>query len=113
MISPTLWIERHVVIGTDVHGQPTFGTRTREQVAPVKLIFDSAKTTVRTDSSGTHGQAQEFTADVVLLLRPTSKIMVEDILTVAGHKVKVIAEHRRYSPTGTLDHIEIHCLAWK
>lgn len=113
MIFPTLWIGCQTPLGSDVHGQPLLGQLKRERVAPVKLIFDSAHTTVRTDSSGSHGHAYEVTANVVLLALPSSIIAIGDILTVLGNSVQVIERHPRYRVDGVLDHLRIGCTAWK
>lgn len=112
MIIPTLWIERRVVSGNDIHGQPKIGTPTREKVCPVKLIFDAQHTTVRTDSSASNGHAYEMTANIVLLATVRSKIEIDDILTVLGKKVVVAQKHPRYRAGGQLDHFEIRCTAW-
>lgn len=113
MIYPTLWIERRAPLGDDTYGQPRLGPATRERVAPVKLVFSAAHTTVRTDSAASHGHAYEGTANVVLLALRTTLISIGDVLTVQGHKVRVVASQARYRPSGVLDHVEISCAAWK
>lgn len=113
MIIPTLRILRQTTQATDVHGQPVLTVGAWELVAPVKLIFSSQHTTVRTDSSGSHGSALEDVSNVVLLALPTSKVKIDDILTILDNKVTVTQTHRRYGVTGALDHIEIHCAIWK
>lgn len=112
MIIPTLWIQRQGRLGNDLHGQPLLAPPSREIVCPVKLKFDAQHTTVRTDSSGSHGQAYELTANVVLLARTDTKIKIDDILTVVGNKVVVAELHPRYRVNGTLDHYEVRCTAW-
>jgi len=112
MMVPTIWIERSTRTGRDVHGQPLMKKQPREKVAPVKMIFKKQHSTVRTDSSGTHGHANEVTSDIVLLARPRSQIKHSDILTVAGHKVEVIELRPQYDVFGKVDHIEIHCAVW-
>lgn len=113
MIIATLWITCQSTVGSDAYGQPIYGQVWREKVAPVKLEFTNQHTTVRTDSSGSHGNAYETTANVVLLLLPNSKVAIGDTLTVNGNKVSVSQSHTRYRVTGLLDHIEIQCTAWK
>ena len=113
MIFPTLRIERRGIQGSDLHGQPVLGLPTFEMVAPVKLQFGAQHTTVRTDSSASHGQAYEGTANIVVLARPASKIATDDVLTILGRKVKVSETHNRYTVTGVLDHIEVRCIMWK
>lgn len=113
MIIPTLRIMRQALTGSDVHGQPILGVISWEMVAPVKILFGSQHTTVRTDSSASHGNAYENVADVVILAKADSKIAIQDILTIYGNRVKVIKLHPRYRVTGGLNHVEIHCEAWK
>lgn len=113
MIRPTLLVTRQSMTGTDIHGQPKFGAAVSELVAPVKLQFDVAHTTVRTDSSATHGHAYEGTSNIKFLSLPTSTIAINDVVTIRGRKVRVDQTHERYSVTGELDHIEVHCSIWR
>lgn len=113
MIYPTLRIEVHRMAGTDRNGQPLLVRQRDQMVAPVRLNFTSQHTTVRTDSSGTHGQAYEETADVTVLALPNSGIEIDDVLVVMGHKVRVSTKHPRFQVNGTLDHLQLKCVAWK
>lgn len=112
MIFPTLPIEVWLKQGSDRYGQANFVRLGSERVAPVRLSFQTTHTTVRTDSAGTKGHAQEPTAQVVLLALPTTRIAVESKLVVLGHVLRVMERHPRYTVTGVLDHIELHCMAW-
>lgn len=113
MIIPTLRIRCQKAATNDVYGQPVLGRVTYEMVSPIKLEFTSQHTTVRTDSAASRGHGYETTSNVVFLALPTSKIGIDDILTIAGNQVFVITLHPRYRPNGRVDHIEIHCAAWK
>lgn len=113
MIIPTLLIKRQAPGTTDIYGQPRMGAVTHEMVAPVKLLFVSQHTTVRTDSAGSHGHAYETTANIVLLAKAESKIDIDDILTIAGNKVVVRSRHLRYRANGMPDHFEVRCEMWK
>ena len=112
MIIPTLRIIHQKKLSTDVYGQPILGVMSWEMVCPVKLEFTSAHTTVRTDSSASHGHAYENTANVVILARKVSKIAIGDALTILGNKVVVMTTHQRYRATGEFDHIEVGCEIW-
>lgn len=113
MIIATLWIEREEPTKHDAFGQPLKGKTTRERVAPVKLMFDSQHTTVRTDSAGSHGHASEGVANIVLLASPKSLIGINDILIVLGQRVHVVGKHPRMRVNGQHDHNEIHCEIWR
>lgn len=113
MIYPTLWIFVQSAAGRDKHGQPLLSSRVRHKVSPVKLIFSDQHTTVRTDSSGTHGSAIEKTSNVVLLAKPGSGIKINDIVVIGPHSVKVIGVHDRYDAQGKWAHSELHCDTWK
>lgn len=112
MIFPTLWVTLYDRKSTDRFGQPKLTRTGRVLVAPVKLAIGQEKTTVRTDSSGSHGSARETTADVVVLARTSVRIDMGDVLEINGHKVLVVGIHPRYTVTGQHDHNEFHCDAW-
>lgn len=113
MIIPTLLIYIERPSGYDLHGQPVLAPKRAAKVAPVKVKFTDQHTTVRTDSSGTHGAALETVADVVLLAKPNVDIQPGDIVTVVGRRVRVQAIHPRFEVTGRHDHNQIDCEAWK
>jgi hypothetical protein len=112
VIIPTLTIQVSRVTGTDLHSQPILKTLPPIRVAPVKLRFTNQHTTVRTDSSGSHGHADETAANVVLLALPNANIELEDVLTVVGHTVKVTMKEPRFDIGGKLDHYQLECVAW-
>jgi plasmid replication initiation protein len=113
MIIPSLLVKRQPAATSDLYGQPQLGAVTWEKVVPIKLKFTAQHTTVRTDSSASHGHAYETTSDVVILAMPRSKINIDDILTIGEYRVVVITKHPRYRVNGRLDHLEIHCAVWK
>ena len=112
MILPTLWVDVFDKKSSDLYGQPKLVKLGRERVAPVKMIATNAHTTVRTDSSATHGQATELTAQYVVLALPNTRIGLGDVLVIRGQKVLVVQRHERFTVAGKLDHIEIHGDAW-
>lgn len=112
MIYPTLKIELWKATGNDLYGQAVFTRMPDEKVAPVRLSFQAAHTTVRTDSAASRGHAMEQSANVVILARPDTRIAVGDRLVVMGNALKVSETHPRMSVTGTLDHVQVLCVAW-
>ena len=113
MIRPTMRIERITYNGRNAYGERLQGQSTFEMVAPVRLQFDVQHTTVRTDSAASHGHASEDTASVVLLALPKTKIVPDDVLVVLKNKIKVVRAIKQYTVAGVLDHVELHCTAWK
>lgn len=95
-----------------VHGQPIPGVWVRERCSVVKLVISSQKSSVRADSSASRGNAREEQADAVILLNPNSQATINDVIEVAGHKLRIMAFHLRYDVTGRLDHKEIHATMW-
>jgi CxxC motif-containing protein len=112
MIWPTLLVE---ILDRGKHnryGEPELTSKGKIKVAPVKLQFTDETTTVRTDSSGTHGSARETTADVVVLVPVTAPIEQGDVLVVLGRQVLVAGVHPRFTVTGKHDHNQVSCTAW-
>lgn len=111
MIIPTLKLQLLRKSGTDGYGQPTFENVGTEMVAPVRSNFGSTHTTVRTDSAGSKGHAQEDKADVVFLAVPWSKVAIGDKVIYLGNMLKVDFVHPRFDVTGRLDHKQVTCSA--
>ena len=98
--------------GNDIYGQPVPGRRSRERCSVVKLEVASEKTSVRTDSSASRGNAHEFQSDAVLLLPAKTIAKINDILIVRGHSLKITMMHPRYNVLGELDHQEVAADVW-
>lgn len=113
MIIPTLWVWVQSAPESDLHGQPVLVGGRKLRVSPVKLQFASAHTTVRTDSSASHGRAYEEVATVILLALPGHGVADGDVITLLGRKVVVSEIRTRVTTAGVHDHDELHCSAWK
>lgn len=112
MIFPTLRVQVWKLTGSDVYGQPRFFRLKDELASPVRMDFTTQHTTIRTDSGGSHGQAQENVATVVILVRPNTAIKADSKLVIGEHTLRVIRITERYAANGPLDHYEIHCEQW-
>jgi hypothetical protein len=112
MIYPTIPTEVWKKAGTDAYAQPKWQKMPGERVAPVRLSFQTDNTTVRTDSAGTKGHAQEFNAQTTVLALPKTKIDIGDKLVIMGYSLRVVEKHPRFTVGGTLDHFQVHCAAW-
>lgn len=94
-------------ISNDIYGEPVFGSGINSFCAVIKLNKIKAATTVRVDSSGTRGHADEQTLDAKLLIKPNAIIDLDDFISVSGMTMKVSAIRQQFSIGGRLDHIEV------
>lgn len=97
----------HSVSGFDQFGQPKDIDTVKELVAVVKFNITAQHSTVRTDSSATHGRAQEERADVVLLFSPKTITKIGDRITMLGHDLRVSGMFPRFTVGGKLDHYQV------
>lgn len=98
---------------TDVYGAVTLLAPVPERCAIVKLKTDSQHTTVRADSGGTRGFADELVRDSNVLLAAKTAARINDCLTVLGVKIKITAMRPRLSAFGKLDHYETRGELWE
>lgn len=103
-------IERQ--LSTDLYGAVALSPVRPERCSVVKLRSDSQHTTVRADSSGTRGFADEEVRDATVLLSPSTKAQLGDCLTVLGVKIKITSKHPRVTAFGRLDHYEVRGELW-
>lgn len=94
-------------IGDDLYGAPVFGMGRNAKCAVLKLSKLRQSTTVRTDSSGTRGHADEEIDDAHLLLLAGEKININDSIHVGGFKILVSSIRVRYNIYEKIDHLEI------
>jgi hypothetical protein len=94
-------------LNNDLYGEPTFSTARASKCGVVKLSTGMQSSTVRTDSGGTRGHANEKVADAKLLLLSDEQISLDDIVTVNNVSIIVTGIEYRYSVSGKIDHIEM------
>lgn len=97
---------------TDEFGQPTFGPARPAKCAVVKFLVGREKTSVRADSSGSRGNAEEITADARLLFPPATKILIGDKVTLFDVDLRVLNFTPRLSVAGRLDHYQVDLERW-
>lgn len=113
MFKPNIDCKVHRSSGqADVYGQPKPTTVVLERCAIINLNMKSLKTTVRADSSASRGAASEEVLDALLLMVKTTKTQIDDVVEVAGVKIRVTKKFPRYSLPGRLDHYEIGGMIW-
>jgi hypothetical protein len=91
----------------NLYNEESFAKPTPSKCAVVKLLVRNERTSVRTDSSGTHGHADETTIDGKLLMSKNEKIALGDKITVQGQRMTVVGVHPRYNVWSRIDHIEV------
>lgn len=96
----------------DNSGNELYGPDRPALCAVVKLNNRSEKSTVRADSSGSRGAAQEVLADIVLLFKAPNAPQLEDRITIDGMQVIVTARMPRHLVTGAIDHYQVECEKW-
>lgn len=113
MFKPNLKCRVQISSGkNDVYGQPIPGRYVNERCAVVKLNLSNEKSSVRADSSASRGNAIEEEAVSVILLPATTQANKDDIIEVAGVKLRISARQPRFDVSGRLDHYEINATMW-
>lgn len=113
MFKPNVSCRVHRSSGqTDVYGQPLPVTIVKERCAIINLNMKSLKTTVRADSSASRGAASEEVLDAFLLMMISTTAEIDDVVEVAGVKIRVTRKFPRHNLKGILDHYEIGGMMW-
>lgn len=94
-------------LSTDVYGEATFADARQSKCMVVKLTRGKADSTVRTDSGGTRGHADELVADAKLLVSPNEIIAPDDVIVVHGVRLIVMGVKFQFDTQGKLDHLQI------
>jgi hypothetical protein len=98
--------------GYDLYGQAKLGVALVEYVGVVKLEQSAQHTTVRADSSATRGFADEFVTSNKFLLARTTKVSIDDQLTLMGIAIRIKTLTPRFDVWGSLDHFEARGETW-
>ncbi|OAD82875.1 hypothetical protein ATN89_17485 [Comamonas thiooxydans] len=110
LLYTTMRIDVFKKLGVSAYSEPIYAERpVKERCAPVRLRFKSMATTVRTDSSGTRGHAEEEVAEIRILVPPLSVVRIDDVIGMLETKVRVIGREPRFNVRGILDHYELTC----
>lgn len=95
----------------DLYGQPTLVASKSEMCDVVKLATETQHTTVRVDSGGTRGKADETVADSILLVSRVTRIDRDDRVVVSNVPLRVTVVRPRFDIFGKIDHYELRCVA--
>lgn len=113
MFKPNIACKVHKSSGaSDVYGQPLPSTIVNERCTVINLNMESLKTTVRADSSASRGAASEMVLDAFLLMTKNTVARVDDVVEVAGMKIRVTRRFPRHNLKGVIDHYEIGGMIW-
>jgi hypothetical protein len=91
----------------DGYGKRIYGPWKTTPCAIVKLVQETKKTSVRTDSSATRGTAQEILADARLLFPKYVSLKPGDRISIMGFELTVVSVFPRHSVLGNHDHWEV------
>lgn len=113
MFRPNLTCSIEQKSGYDIYGIAIHGEVKTEHCALVRNLVSSVKTSVRTDSSASHGNAQEIQADVLVLVYPKTTATIGAVIGIGDERFMVKSKQGRYSIAGRLDHYEMGCVFWE
>lgn len=98
--------------GYNGFGEPLFSPQVRVRCAVVSLNLNTAKTSVRTDSSATRGNAEEDTSTAKILFPIDVRIGKEMKFEIAGQQFRVMDVQPRFAVNGRHDHDECMLTVW-
>lgn len=95
----------------DIYGQDIYGEPADALCAVVKLDAGALKTSVRTDSSASRGNAEEIAPVARLLFPPVYDVAVGDLVKVMEFVMEVKSVQPRVAVFGVIDHFEVDLAA--
>jgi hypothetical protein len=101
------------VMGADAQGRPVFGEERKESCSIIKFLGDGTDVSMGNGNAPEAPISQKRIADAVLLLPITTTAGLNDMIEVAGVKLKVIGISPSYDVVGKLDHYIVEALLWK
>jgi hypothetical protein len=108
MIFPTIPCVISPRIGADENGKPIFGSRVATLCAVIKLANAATQTNPKASRSASIGNATEMTSNSTLLFTPSTKIRINDLVTVGGIILSIEAiEQKMNHINGMIDHYQV------
>lgn len=98
--------------GDNKFGEPEFSRPKTVQCAVVHFGAGYGKTSVRTDSSASRGNAEEQIIAAKILIASTIVPEQGHRLVIAGRTLRALTIEPRYAVTGHLDHYEVDYEVW-
>lgn len=97
---------------TNVYGAPVPGVRHKEGCSIIEFSLRNEKSAVRADSSATRGNANEYEAEVVLLLTKNTKAKIDDLIEVEGDTVRIMRLQPVRNVRGVISHFHVEATFW-
>jgi hypothetical protein len=91
--------------GRNVDGEEIYADPVDIGLSVVNLATQSQKTSVRSDSSASRGQADEMVAERGKILTKET-LGVDDLVSIGGSVFRIKGTHPRYTVFGSFDHNE-------
>ena len=113
MFKGNIKIKIEKLAGYDEYGQPVAAPAKVSRCSIVKLATERAKTTVRTDTSASGGNAHEIISDARILVNINADIAQGDKITVMGVTLRVDQLFRRNDVNGKPHHHQVDCSLWR
>ncbi len=101
------------ITGADAQGRPVFGETREEPCSLIKFLGNDTDVAMGTGSAPEYPTLQGRIADVVLLLHTTTRTGINDMIEVAGVKLKVIGISPNYDGVGKLNYYIVEAMLWE
>lgn len=99
-------------LSRNAYGEPVFLPSQPVACGVVRLVRLDQKTSVRSDSSASRGNANEYVADAVVLFPATVDPRIGDRFEFQGMTLRITTRHPRIAVSGKLDHYECGLEVW-
>jgi hypothetical protein len=93
-------------VGNTRRGEPLYGEPVSVRVDVIHLTKGDAKTSVRTDSSASRGNAEEEVASAKILFQVSARPVPGDRFVIDGVPLEIVGVEPRRDVFGKLDHYE-------
>ncbi len=98
--------------GYNLYGEPDFNEPVEVPCAVVKLDVISEKTSVRTDSSASRGNANETIAKSRILFASGYAVDIGDKIEISGVLLIIVSVFARLDVSGKVDHYDCSLEKW-
>lgn len=93
--------------GRNIHGRESYSAPVSLPCSVVSLAERVVQTSVRADSSGSRGAAEEEVLQAVILIPPTFQVSKGDVIKILGRTIEIEGIEPRNDVFGRLHHQEV------